>query len=263
MATRTPKTADLKKSNGNASTAVAVRPARNVVSIQDSLKAMVAGMGERIMPATGNRIKVGQNKQFTLPDGTVTDGPLQLVIVDFVTVHAFYPGKFDPKNITSPVCYAVGQNPKQMFPLKSSPDLQADDCQSCPMNQWGSDGDGKACKNSRRLAVLPPDATEDTPLWLLDVSPTALKGFDGYVAAVVRTFGVPPMGVVTTVGFSDAVDYARLTFSDPRPAGDVVAVAHARLAEAKELLMAEPDFSRVAAPAPARGKAPLRAGARR
>src|SRR5574337_551511 len=97
MATRTPKTADLKKSTGSASTAVAVKPAHNVVSISESLKAMVAGMGERIMPATGNKIKVGQNKQFTLPDGTVTDGPLELVIVDFVTVHAFYPGKFDPK----------------------------------------------------------------------------------------------------------------------------------------------------------------------
>jgi hypothetical protein len=145
-----------------------------------------------------------------------------------------------------------------MVPSGNSPDKQADDCASCPQNQWGSaaTGQGKACKNGRVLAVLPPDADADTPLWTLAVSPTAIKGYDSFVAGVVRTWSAPPVAVVVTVGFSDASDYPSLTFTDPRP-NDNLEVHFTRQAEATEMLAVEPDVSSFvkAAPAPARGAA--------
>lgn len=250
MATKAPaKTAALKKSNGAASTAVAVKKpsAANIVSIQEALKQQVAELGGRISPATGNAIRLGQDKKLNLPDGTKTDGPLELVIVDFVATHNFYAGRFDKDNIVPPDCFAIGTDPKNMVPSPNSPNPQAKDCQSCPMNQFGSDGKGKACKNGRKLAVLPPDADETTDIWTLGVSPTALKNFDGFVAGVARTFAVPPVGVVATVGLSEAVDYPQLQFTDPKP-NDNLPVHFARQAEAREMLMVEPDVSNYQAP---------------
>ena len=255
MATKTPtakpaaKSAALKATPGAASTSVAVKKpnAGNIVSIQDALRAQVANMAGRIMPATGNAIRVSQDKQISLPDGTKVEGALELVIVDFVAVHNFYEGKFDKNDIKPPSCFAIGTDPRNMVPSPNSPNKQASECQTCPMNQWGSDGKGKACKNGRKLAVLPPDANEDTPIWTLGVSPTAIKGFDGYVAGVARTFGMPPVAVVTTVDLNTATDFPQFMFGNAVQ-NDGVAAHFSRTAEARELLMVEPDVSGYEAP---------------
>ncbi len=247
MATKTPATKTAPKKNPGASTAVSTKPNTNMVSIQEALRAQAAGMAERTAPASGNSIRVTQDKKFLLPDGSKSSGPLDLVVVDFVATHNFYAGAYDKDNIQPPACFAIGTNPRDMTPSKNSPQPQAKSCQDCPMNQFGSDGTGKACKNGRALAVLPPDADADTELWKLSVSPTALKGFDGYVGTVARTFGMPPVGVVTTVEFDDSVTYAKLAFSNPVP-NECVAVGFARQAEAREMLMAEPDVSGFVAP---------------
>ena len=184
-----------------------------------------------------------------LPDGTKTPGPLQLIIVDFTSKNSFYEGKYDPKAIVPPACFSIGSNPLKMVPSDNAPLKQAADCQSCPMNQFGSDGDGKACKNSRVLAVLPPDADADTPLWTLTTSPTANKGFDGFVTSVARIFQMPPVGVVATVGFDPTQTYAKLVFSDPQPNPDVETY-FARQDEAKAMLAIEPDVSQFKTAAP-------------
>jgi hypothetical protein len=188
------------------------------------------------------------HQKFVLPDGTKTADPIELVVIDFVSRNEFYEGAYDKDNITPPGCFAIHPEPKMLVPSANSPNKQCDDCNSCPNNQFGSAGAGKACKNTRLLAVLPPDATEDTPLWLLKVSPTALKSFDGFVAGVARTFQMPPMAVVVTVGFNDAEDYPNLTFTDPRPNENLEA-CFARQDEAKDMLTREPDVSNYAAPA--------------
>lgn len=240
------------------STAVAKRANTSVANIQEMLKAQAAAMANRIAPPTGNKIKVTQDKKFMLPDGSRSEGPLDLVVVDFVSRNEYYEGSYDPNNIVSPVCFAIGPEPKSLAPSANSPDKQCDDCASCPMNQFGSAGKGKACKNSRLLAVLQPDAEEDTPIWLLQVSPTALKAFDGFVGNVNRAFGMPPISVVVEVGFNDGETFPSLTFSNPRP-NENLAVHFARQAEASELLAVEPDVNRQPAvpAAPARGARPV------
>jgi len=236
------------------STAVAVKKpsAANIVSIQETLKAQAAGMGERTAPASGSAIRVTQDKQFLLPDGTKTPGPLELVIVDFVSKNSFYESAYDPKSIAPPACFSIGANPLKMTPSKNAPLPQAVDCQSCPNNQFGSDGNGKACKNSRVMAVLPPDADADTPMWILATSPTANKGFDGFVTSVARVFQTPPIGVVATVSFDDSVTYAKLVFSNPQPNANI-GNHFGRQEEASAMLAVEPDVSKFVKAPPARG----------
>jgi len=246
MATK--KTAPAPASKTSTAVAVKKPAAANIVTIQEALKKQAGELATRIAPASGNKIRVTQDKKFLLPDGTKTEGPLELVIVDFVTTHSFYETAYDKDNIVPPGCFAIGLNPKAMTPSSNSPNLQADSCQGCPMNEFNSNGKGKACSNNRLLAVLPPDADEDTPMWTLSVSPTALKAFDGYVAGVNRAFGMPPVSVVTTVGFNDASDYPQLTFSNPVQNPNI-AVGYGRQAEARDLLMVEPDVSSYQPPA--------------
>lgn len=239
-------------------TAVAIKAGSNVVDIQAMLKAQAAAMSERTAPASGNYIRVTQDKQFMLPDGTKTPGPLELVIVDFSSKNSFYEGAYDPKAITPPACFAIGPNPLKMVPSDNAPLKQAVSCQGCPMNEFGSAGTGKACKNSRVLAVLPPDADADTPLWLLATSPTANKGFDGFVNSVARVFQTPPIGVVATVGFDTNETYAKLVFSDPKP-NENIAAHFSRQEEAREMLAVEPDVSSFVKEKPAaRGKVAAR-----
>jgi len=269
MATKAPaaktparKTPAAAKNNAPG-TAVAVAKAKGgqLVDIKAQMAAELAGLADRTAPAGGDKIQV-KGKVFTLPDGSKVD-ELQVVIVDFIATNNFYEGVYDPKNIVPPTCFALGQIPTALVPSDNAPVKQSDTCASCPMNQFGSAGDGKACKNMRRLAVLPPDADEDTPLLMLDVSPTGLKSFDGYVRSAASKFQMLPIGLVTTVTFDPAVDYPSLRFGDPQPNENMQ--AHwGRRGEALERLAQEPDVSGYEAPPkPGTRKAPARAPARR
>jgi hypothetical protein len=248
----TPITAAPSAGKAKPGTAVAVKPktGSNIVSIQEQLRAQAAEVGSRTQAASGNAIRVTQDKHLLLPDGQKVQ-ELDVVIVDFATQHKFYEANFDPKAITPPACFAIGSNPNNMAPSPNAPIAQSTNCQGCPMNQFGSasSGEGKACKNSRVMAVLPPDAGEDDPLWTLATSPTANKGFDGMVQSIARIFQTPPVGSIVTVSFDPSETYAKLVFSNPR-VNPNVADHFARQAEAKEMVTREPDVSQFVAAAP-------------
>lgn len=270
MATATKKPAAKKAAPAKAAAggAVAVRkPSGGAVSlntIKEQLQAQAAAMAGRIAPAGGNTIRVGNDKKLTLPDGTKTE-ELECVVVDFTSYNTFYEGTYDSKNPVPPTCFAIHPIPKEMAPSDNSPAKQNDDCATCPMNAFGSNGNGKACKNQRRLAILPPDADEDTPLWLLNVSPTAIRNFDGFVAGISRTYQMPPIAVTVKISCDQNSEFQKLVFNDPQP-NEQLAEHFARLEEAKALLAEEPDVSsydQAKAAAPARGKAPARRQAAR
>jgi hypothetical protein len=240
-------------------TAVAVKKASagGLVDIKAQMAAEVALLASRVGAPGGDAIKVTQDKKFELPDGT-KHTELRLVIGGFVSANSFYEGAYDKDNISPPACFSIGISPTTLVPSDNSPLKQADSCTACPMNQFGTAGNGKACKNGRVLAVLPPDADADTPLAILKVSPTALKAFDAYVTTIARNFQMPPVGVSTLVTFDDNVTYASLRFGEPEP-NDNLAVHFGRKAEAMERLMTEPDVSQFqAAPPPKKAAMPAR-----
>jgi hypothetical protein len=219
-----------------------------LVDLRAQMKAEVQQLANRVGAPGGDVIKITQDKFFQFPDGTKHAGPINLVIVDFIAGNSFYDSVYDPNNVTPPACFALGLNPSELVPSKNSPLQQAATCAVCPMNQFGSDGNGKACKNTRILAVLPPGATADTPLWLMKTSPTAVKAFDAYVKSVATTFEVAPVGVVTELSFDPASTYPSLRFGNPAPNEDL-ALCFGRRKEAMERLLTEPDVSGYEAPA--------------
>lgn len=245
-----------KKTPANA---VAASGGSAVVDMRAQMRAEVQEMASRLGAPGGDVIKITQDKYFEFPDGTKHAGPINLVIVDFVSANNFYDGPYDQNNITPPACFAIGLNPTELVPSNNSPVRQADSCAVCPLNQFGTDdrAKGKACKNTRVMAVLPPGATADTPLWVLKTSPTAIRNFDAYVKAVANAFELPPVGVVTEISFDPSVTWPSLRFGNPQPNEDM-ALCHGRRKQAMDRLMVEPDVSGYEAPAPVKKAAPVR-----
>src|SRR5690606_25613194 len=86
---------------------------------------------------------------------------LEVVVVASVFANTLYADKFQPGVVSLPICYAFGDPDSDdpegtMRPHEEAEDPQSDACADCPMNQFGSapEGRGKACKNTRRLAVM-------------------------------------------------------------------------------------------------------------
>ena len=231
---------------GKSTAVVKAKPAKGNLpaNINAEMEAEVAALASRLSAPSGDRIALTQAKTFKLPDGRESPGPLDAIIVDFISYNAYYEGRYDPNNIVPPNCFAMGLEPTGLIPSKTSPDVQAEACASCWANQFGTAGKGKACQNRKLLALLPADATEDTPLMILSVSPTAIKGFDGYVGSVARAFQKPVRAVITEIGIDENSDYAKLTFGNPQACSNTqLALAHSRREEAMQRLMTEPDFS--------------------
>jgi hypothetical protein len=189
-------------------------------------------------------IRVTQDKQFQFPDDTKVDAPLSLIIVDFVYRNEYYLGAFNRKELAAPACFAVAAEQINLVPTDNSPKKQAEKCNVCQWDKYGSspNGDGKACKNTVYMAVLPPDATEDSTLYVLKSSPTAITPFNNYVIKVARATQLAVWGVTTKVNFDPNLTYASLRFDIAGP-NPIAEIAAARRQEARHRLLQEPDFS--------------------
>lgn len=160
-------------------------------------------------------------------NGQAAEGnKLDCIIIASTHTNLFYEEKYDSDNITSPVCYAYSEDPDE-FPMVPHPKAskpQADDCESCWANQWGSGkGRGKACKNSRTLAVVPGGvtaediATAEVATLNLPVM-TVSKMWSPYVHKLSALYQRPPLAMVTTVGVKpDAKSQFLITFDDAGP----------------------------------------------
>jgi len=131
-------------------------------------KAKIAAEAEKIQQLTK---KIGtRGGILTVDDEAVEGNELSAVVLVAVHENQYYKERFDPKNPTVPNCYSFGDpasaDPEPaMAPHDEAEDKQGDDdglCANCWANQWKSadEGNGKACKNIRRLALITPDALE-------------------------------------------------------------------------------------------------------
>ena len=218
-------------------------------------------INEKIGGGSSNRIKT-TGKKFAfpdLPDEKIKDS-VPLIVLGWISENLYYGGKeFDQDHPEPPVCWALSESAKELVPSEKPTDRQAEGCGTCPMNEWESGkGKSKACKNTRKLAVLRANSVDpEDQIFFLTVSPTGLKEYDGYVRKLQAKNALPVM-VITEVSFDDDKTYPTLRFRAAEP--NVNAEIHwARRAEAVTALLVEPDpsdFIKREAPA---GRAPTTA----
>ncbi len=185
-------------------------------TIQKALAQQLEALeGQLACPLT-NKITTS-GKLFTLPTGESHPGPLRAVILDFVWYLAHYADGWKPDDPGEADCWAIGRDTPESGYLAPHQDVRspyAEHCAICPKNQWASgNGNAKACKNGRRLVLVPPDGTDAAAPATLYVSPTALSRFDLYVKGLSHLHQLLPVQVITEIGFDAKPTYPSLTFT--------------------------------------------------
>ena len=257
------------------STAVVKRAgSTSIATVDAELANEIAAMKSQISQPSGNKIKFQASGDIELPDGQSLGNEIQVVVLDFISANRYYANPYNPSVISPPDCFSLGRSLNDMVPDDLSPEKMNDKCSTCELNQFGSaaNGKGKACKNTRELAVLLLDPNDDqahldpsAPIYTMSLPPTAIKSFDGFVGYVMRSLGGPPIKAIVSVTAKNAGTYAAISFVDPVPNPDYAA-NFARRAECEDLLMRKPDYSAMESAPKAKPRAPVRgttAGRRR
>ena len=144
-----------------------------------------------------------RNGRLSWGGAVVPGNAIRVVILDYCRENTYYQGRYDPDAPQSPVCYALAREEGDMAPHENAAVPQSEACAGCPQNEFGSadTGRGKACKNTRRLALVAEDSVEDpsAEVVFLKVPVTSVKAWSGYVQAIADAKRRPPHGVVTEI----------------------------------------------------------------
>jgi len=185
---------------------VAKKPTTQLNSWDAKLAAMAAGAANaEASTGTGSAFLTVKKGARLAYNGEEIDGnALNVVVLDAMFLNTWYKDAFDPDNPTSPACFAMGREESDMVPHENSTLPQSDACHGCPLNEFGSaeKGRGKACKNSRRLAMILESDLEDldnaTPFFV-NLNPGSLKGWAKYVKNLNDIFKRPPLAFITEI----------------------------------------------------------------
>ncbi len=148
------------------------------------------------------------------------DSKMDVVIVNAAphVGRTYYSKQYDSNAISVPDCWSndgIRPDAKSVAP-------QGKTCESCPMNKSGSGSNGKsrACKYSRRLAVLLGNNIENSDVYQMALAPTSLfgkapdedhMGLDAYVKHL-AAYNFSITKVVTEMRFDEHSDTPRLYF---------------------------------------------------
>ena len=157
-----------------------------------------------------DRVKIpsGGGIAFELP-GEDEDNPesspaIVGVILDHHPVNAYWAEKFSGGN-AQPDCSSF-DGKKGLF--RETGEIK--DCASCPYNQFGSDGRGKACKNVHRLFIL----QEGNPVpIILALPPSSLKSLRDYIGKKILLKGMRCFQVITKITLKKEVNADNITYS--------------------------------------------------
>lgn len=145
-----------------------------------------------------------------IPDPNEPDEPARALNVVILNVNPhlskiYYKRGYEEGAAEKPDCYSNDG----ILPSPEATTPQAKSCAGCAHNVWGTgqNGKGKACSDSRRLAVAPAGDVND-PM-LLRVPPASLKPLAEYAALIERR-NLPMEAVVTTIRFDPEESTPRL-----------------------------------------------------
>lgn len=144
------------------------------------------------------------------PDEPASSIDVVIVKANSAFSKVYYAGGYVEGSDAKPLCYSNDS----LAPAADSEEKQSTSCATCPHNQWGSrisesGGNGKACADSRRIAIAPLGQLND-PM-LIRVPAASLKTLAQYNDSLVKR-GVPYQAVVTKIGFDYTVAHPALTF---------------------------------------------------
>lgn len=224
--------------------------------IEQQLAASANNLRAQINQASATKLTINDNGDFVGADGMVIGPEVDMIVVDFISANRFYARPYNPNNVEPPGCFAFGRILQDMAPHETAPEPQHEKCMGCPKNEFGSDlrGTGKACKNTREIAVITHDQfdlpPEEQKIMVYSVPPTGIKTFDATVGYILRTFNAPPIKLVIRATAVKHPTHTTVSFT-PTDVENTMLMEHfQRIGECEELLFRYPDVSNYGAKKP-------------
>lgn len=170
--------------------------------------------------AGGGQFFSTRGGQLSWQDAPLPNNEMAVVILDAIFENVFYEGRYDPDAPQAPTCFAFAREEADLAPHKVVLDAgqaqSLDGCKDCEHNEWGSadTGRGKACRNTRRLAMVPAgqfnrngdfelfddeDHYATTAIGFMKLPVTSIKGYANFVKQVAGALKRPPFGIITRV----------------------------------------------------------------
>ena len=195
----------------------------------------------------------------TFNDAPVPNNTMAVVIIDGIFENVFYADDFDPDSPAPPTCFAFARDEADLAPHPTVVEAGQDQsgvCKGCPMNEWGTadKGRGKACRNTRRLALIPggtfdektgrfvafrdEEHFEKAPIGFLKLPVTSVKGYASFVKTIAGGLKLPPHGIFSKVVVAPHQKNQVIVTVEPLGAvpHDLMATVMKRRAEARELI---------------------------
>lgn len=163
--------------------------------------------GEAISAFELDRVKVpsGGGTTWEVPtlEGVEDAKAIEGVVIYFKNQNAYWKEKYDGQN-NPPDCVSNDGTVGIGTP--------GGNCAVCPLNAFGSEGKGKACKNMRTLFVL---REGDVLPLVLTLPPTSLKDARKYFLRLASK-GIPYYGVITEITLEKDKNESGITYSKAR-----------------------------------------------
>lgn len=205
---------------------MAEKPTTTQVTVfEDQLAGMAAEAVKAEQASTGTPFLSTQGGILKFQGNPIAGNRLECVILASPVERLYYAERFDPTKKVAPTCTAISVNAIGMTPIQTGEGVpvQHPTCEGCPKNEWGSapnGGKGKACRETRRLIVLPADALTSADaiagaeVAALRPPVTSLKNYANYVQTIAATYKRPPLAMVTAIAVTpDPKTQFKVTFS--------------------------------------------------
>lgn len=183
------------------------------------------------------------------------DNLIDAVIVGVGFRSTLYLKPYNPQALELPTCFAMSDKSDNLTPHENVAEPMSGACKSCKYAAWksvrlikpGDMGKGKACKESRRLVLLPANQlgsakdVASAELAVLDIPPTSIANFSKLVNVLSLTVKLPTWAMVIRIAAKPHIkNQLELTFTPMRQAGDesITRALQARQEEAMRIALA-------------------------
>jgi hypothetical protein len=151
--------------------------------------AQYAKQGLAAERVTGNMFS-SRNGQLSFGGQAVPNNRMQVIVIGAMHERVWYDKPYAADAPISPACYAFSFTGEDMKPHDEVDNPVNPTCAGCPKDEWKSDpvrGKGKACKEQRRIALIPasalatPDDVAKATVGYLRIPVTSTKAFSEHV----------------------------------------------------------------------------------
>lgn len=195
-------------------------PTTQVVSWADELAKMALSAANAELSTSEPQFFSTRGGQLLWRDTPLPGNQMAVIILDTIFENVFYDSTYNADVIQPPACFAFSRSEVDLEPhtiIKDAKQAQSEgSCKECPNNLWGSanTGRGKACRNTRRLALLAAGTYDDknnytpiddedhfknAPVGFLRLPVTSVRGYSTFVQQVAAVLRRPPYGIVARI----------------------------------------------------------------